>query len=164
MTVGERDKAEEAVRDYLRALELVRRGQRTSPPRNSAMGRPLAAQAKLNRKRLQAAEAAFVRHAASWARRQRVSGRTLREFGVPEDVLSRAGIELTSIDESIRARYGRRAFTVRDLAVRLGVPVAAVRRTVATDVAEGTIVEIGTRARSRGRPAITYQVVDQSRA
>lgn len=128
------------------------------------MGRLFAAQTNVNRERLQGAEAAFVRHAARWIRLQGVSGRTLREFGVSEDVLSRAGIEVTSIDESIRMRYGRRVFTVRDLSVRLGVPIAAVRRTVATDVADGTIVEVGTRARARGRPGTTYQVAGESRA
>ena len=158
------DEAEAAVRDYLRALEPVRRGRRTSSPRVSALGRLFAAQTKVDRERLRAAEAAFIRFAARWARRQRVTAKTLREFGVSEDVLARAGLELTSIDETIRARYGRRVFTARDLSVRLGVPIAAVRRTVSADVADGTIVEVGTRSRARGRPAIAYRVADEMRA
>lgn len=164
MNAAFREETEAAIREYLRALERVRRGPRTSSPGGSALRRLFAAQTKADRERLQAAEAGFIRFAARWARRQRVTAKTLREFGVPEDVLARAGLELTSVDETIRARYGRRVFTARDLAVRLGVPIAAVRRTVSADVADGTIVEVGTRAHARGRPAIAYRVADEMQA
>lgn len=159
MSNPSRERAETAVREYLRALELVGRGQRTSAARDSALGRVFASQAKVDRERVRAAEPAFLRHAGSWARWQGVTAKTLREFGVAEEVLERAGLELTPLEETIRGRYGRRAFTARDLAVRLGVPIAAVRRTISEDVARGAVARVGSRARGRGRPAITYRVV-----
>lgn len=109
-----------AVRDYLEALESSRPrpGRRMSPEklqeRRTELGAELASGSLKAMKRLEtlqavrdidaqlealqaepdvtAVEAGFVEHAASYGARKGIAYATWREFGVPADVLSKAGI------------------------------------------------------------------------
>lgn len=109
-----------AVRDYLEALDSSRPklGRRMSPEklqeRRTELGAELASGSLKPMKRLEtlqavrdidaqlealqaepdmtAVEAGFVEHAASYGARKGIAYATWREFGVPADVLNKAGI------------------------------------------------------------------------
>jgi len=150
--------ADAAVGGYLRALDEQRRAPRTRAAPSSPMGKLFRAQAKLARAHVEAAEDGFIRHAAAWSRRERVSARTLREFGVSADVLRRAGLEPATIETDVRAWYRRASFTVQEVAQRAGVSVATARRVVSGDVDQGLLIVAGQRSRQRGRPAVAYRL------
>jgi hypothetical protein len=151
-------RSEAAVGEYLRALEALKRAPRTRSRRPSPLGKLFRAQGDLARARVDATVDEFIRHGGVWARRERVSARTLREFGVPEDVLRQAGVAPATIEDDVRRWYRRAAFTIHDLSHRAGVSVGTVRAIVAHDVDAGVLIVAGSRSRGRGRPAVTYRL------
>lgn len=96
---------------------------------------------------------AFIEVAAGWSERAGVDRRTLREMGVPREVLDAAGVVATPVAELVRCQYGTRPFTVADLVRKSGVSMASVRSMLAEDERAGRV----SRVKSEGR-AIRYRV------